>query len=786
MLPTLWFRNTWLARPEAPRPALRSRPQGRRASSRPRTTISGEPLPLLRRRSGELLFTENETNNQRLFGSANPTPYVKDGINNYVVQRQPRRGEPEQVGTKAAARGSLDGRPRRDAYRPPSPVHRRRGARRGHGTLWRRSSTSTVVRQRGGTKPTSSTPTSSPHRCSADAANVMRQALARACCGRKQFYFYDVDQWLASTAPARSTRSGSLRNGALVPHGQRRRHLDAGQVGVPVVRGLGSRVPHLRADDGRSRLRQAAARPHAARAATCTRTASYRPTSGTSATSIRRSTPGPTCSVYTIDKAPGERATCDWLERVFQKLLLNFTWWVNRKDRDGNNVFEGGFLGLDNIGVFDRSAPLPDRRLPRAGRRHRLDGALLPRTCSRSPSSWRCERPAYEDMAVKFFEHFLWIASRWPACGGEDRACGTRRTASSTTCSGCPTAAAQRLKVRSMVGLLPLCAVTVFDGRAARAVSRARRALASASCAARPELTANIHDPSKAGLRRPAPRLGPATRRKLRRVLARMLDENEFLSPYGIRSLSRYHEEHPYVLPTSATESIASATCRRSPTPGCSAATRTGAGRSGCRSTCCIIRALLQYYTYYGDDFTIECPTGSGRQMTLYQVAEELARRLVSIFLRDEHGRRPVYGGTQKFQDDPHWRDYLLFYEYFHGDNGAGLGASHQTGWTGIIARLMHLFATTTAEQALELGKKAAVAEIETAPIGARRVPRRDPPREVTMSEPRYPSLLPDQHAGLAERSSSAPTRPARDARRRAGRGARSTWRRRASTGSGC
>jgi Glycosyl hydrolase family 63 C-terminal domain len=256
--------------------------------------------------------------------------------------------------------------------------------------------------------------------------------------------------------------------------------------------------------------------------------------------------------------------------------------------------------------------------------------------------------------------------------------------------------------VRSMVGLLPLCAVTVFDGKLLAQHPEIRERFRS-FVMARPELRAFIHDPVKTGYadRRLAAVLDEA---KLRRVLAKMLDENEFLSPYGIRSLSRYHAEHPYVLRVGNDE------FRVAYLPAESDSGMFG-GNSNWRGpvwmpvNALIVRALLQYYTYYGDDFTVECPTGSGRQMTLYQIAEELVRRLGNLFVRDADGHRPVYGGTEKFQEDPHWRDHILFYEYFHGDNGAGLGASHQTGWTGVIARLMHLFATRTAAQTLELGK---------------------------------------------------------------------------------
>jgi Glycosyl hydrolase family 63 C-terminal domain len=261
-----------------------------------------------------------------------------------------------------------------------------------------------------------------------------------------------------------------------------------------------------------------------------------------------------------------------------------------------------------------------------------------------------------------------------------------------------------------MVGLLPLCAVTIFEGELLEKYPETMRQVRG-FLEARLELIRFIHDPVKQGQggRRLAAILNEDN---LRRVLARMLDEKEFLSPYGIRSLSRYHAEHPYVFRVEENEYRVSYLPAESDT-GMFGGNSNWRGPIWMPVNALIIRALLQYYGYYGDDFTIECPTGSGHQMTLYQVAEELSRRLTSIFLRDKNGRRPVYGGTRKFQEDPHWRDQLLFYEYFHGDNGAGLGASHQTGWTGIIARGMHLFATTTSQQLLELGKAAIVTEVE-------------------------------------------------------------------------
>jgi hypothetical protein len=320
--------------------------------------------------------------------------------------------------------------------------------------------------------------------------------------------------------------------------------------------------------------------------------------------------------------------------------------------------------------------------------------------------------PDYADMALKFSEHFMWIASAMAHMGGDtgmwDEEDGFYYDVLRT-----PDGKATRLKVRSMVGLLPLCAATAFEGKLLAQYPEIGERLMW-FLQARPEIRTAIHDPVKTGVagRRLAAILDET---KLRRVLAKMLDENEFLSPFGLRSLSRYHADHPYVFNAGGQEYRVSYLPAESDT-------RMFGGNSNWRGPIwmpvngLIIRALLQYYTYYGDDFTVECPTGSGRHMNLYQVAEEISRRLANIFLRDKEGRRPVYGGTRKFQDDPHWRDCVLFYEYFHGDNGAGLGASHQTGWTGIIARAMHLFATTTAEQALQLGKMAAVVEVQKPP----------------------------------------------------------------------
>jgi hypothetical protein len=413
-----------------------------------------------------------------------------------------------------------------------------------------------------------------------------------------------------------------------------------------------------------------------------------------------------TIFMHRLQKAKDGRGDVEWLERLFHKLLLNFTWWVNRKDRAGNNVFEGGFLGLDNIGVFDRSSPLPT-----GGYLEQADGtawmALFSQNMLEICGQLAMENPAYGDMTLKFVEHFLWIASSM-MYAGDHVGMWDDEDGFFYDVLRLPDGRAERLKVRSMVGLLPFCAVTVFEGQLLKKrpelVTRLRAFLD-----ARVELRAAIHDPALPGQngRRLASVLNET---RLRRVLSRMLDENEFLSPYGIRSLSKYHASHPYVTSVGNQQYSVSYLPAESDT-GMFGGNSNWRGPIWMPVNGLIVRALLQYYAYYGNDFKVECPTGSGRHMTLYEVAAEISRRLASIFLRNSDGQRPVYGGTRKFQDDPHWRDLVLFYEYFHGDNGAGLGASHQTGWTGIVARMMHLFATVSAEEWLEHARGATVSD---------------------------------------------------------------------------
>jgi hypothetical protein len=377
-----------------------------------------------------------------------------------------------------------------------------------------------------------------------------------------------------------------------------------------------------------------------------------------------------------------------FLRSAFAKLLVNFTWWVNRKDPAGRNVFEGGFLGLDNIGVFDRSRPLPT-----GGQLEQADATAWMAFYCQNMLEIALELAAYdegfEDLALKFVEHFFWIAASVDRVGQTDDELWDEEDGFFYDVVRMPDGSATRLKVRSLVGLLPLCATTVIPPetieRFPELIERVQAFLAR-----EPGLVERIAAPDRRGVNGRV-LLALVDERKLRRILARMLDEDRFLSPHGIRSLSRAHLDEPYVFDVHGEEYRVQYEPAES-TTGMFGGNSNWRGPVWFPINVLLIRALLQFHMYYGEEFTVECPTGSGRHMNLFEVAEEITRRLGSIFLRDENGRRPVYGGTEKFQTDPHWRDLVLFHEYFHGDNGAGLGASHQTGWTGLVARLLQLF----------------------------------------------------------------------------------------------
>ncbi len=710
VLPTLWFRNQWSWQGVTDRPTLQLVGNAVKATNHhlgDRYLYCDGDLPLL--------FTENETNTQRIFGVPNRTPFVKDGINNYVVNGQHGAVNPEKKGTKVAAHCRLtvppgECRTIRLRLTDTAPAAQPQSNGKQGGPFGSSFEEAFLARRRDADLFYAEL---TPDAFDADQADVFRQALA-GMLWSKQFYLYDVDKWLEERGsdPFKENRKQAPRN-------EHWHHMFNGDViSMPdkweypwyAAWDLAFHVTALTlvdADFGKQQLklmvRERYMHPNG-------QIPAYEWNFGDVNPPVHAWS---TIFTYAMDAAQKGAGDREWLKNIFQKLLLNFTWWVNRKDREGRNVFEGGFLGLDNIGVFDRSAPLPT-----GGFLEQADGTawmcLFCENMLQIATTLARTDPDYLDMALKFTQHFLWIASSMAKVGG-----GTgmwdEEDGFFYDVLRLPNGQAQRLKVRSMVGLLPLCAATVFDGVLLKQMPEMQERLA-AFIRARPEIVASIHPPDKLGVagRHLASILDET---KLRRVLAKMLDENEFLSAFGIRSLSRYHADHPFIFHAGGQDYRVDYLPAESDT-GMFGGNSNWRGPIWMPVNALIVRALMNYYTYFGDDFKVECPTGSGRLMTLYQVAAEITRRLASIFLKDKDGRRPVYGGTRKFQDDPHWRDLILFYEYFHGDNGAGLGASHQTGWTGVVARLMHLFATYTPEQLLYAGLKPVATEEQNSQAG--------------------------------------------------------------------
>jgi len=708
LLPTLWFRNSWSQGGEAARPTLAQVPAAAGSSAVRAIHPELGEMHLHCDAAVPLLFTENETNSERILGVPNPSPYVKDGIDQYVVHGNADAINPARTGTKVAPHYRFSLKPGesqvvRLRLGPIAPVASSEvhGAAPGpFGAAFeevfraRRAEADEFYRA------------VIPSSLSADAANVMRQALA-GMLWTKQFYAYDVDRWLEERGsdPFAPTRKAAPRN-------DHWHHMFNGDVlSMPdkweypwyAAWDLAFHVIALTLVDldfGKEQLRL------------MLRERYMHPNGQIPAYEWNFGDVNPpvhawaTIFTYRLEAAQRGKGDLKWLKSCFQKLLLNFTWWVNRKDRSGRNVFEGGFLGLDNIGVFDRSAALPT-----GGFLEQADGtawmALFADNMLEIAIELAMTDDDYVDMVLKFLQHDAWITSSLVQMGG-----GTgmwdEEDGFFYDVLKLPDGSARRLKVRSMVGLLPLCAATPFEPELFEKYPEVLQRF-EWFMAARPELCASFHDPRKPGVggRRLFSVMDEV---KLRRVLAVLLDENEFLSPYGIRSLSRYHADHPYVLDVGGSEYRVQYLPAESDT-GMFGGNSNWRGPIWFPVNVLIIRALLNYYAYYGDALTVELPTGSGRRVNLYQAAEEIARRLTAIFLQDGKGRRPVYGGAAKFQEDPHWRDLLLFYEYFHGDDGAGIGASHQTGWTGVVARLMHLFSTTTAEQVIALGQKAAITE---------------------------------------------------------------------------
>ena len=677
ILPTLWFRNTWSWDGKTQKPSLKVIKSDGNVS-----IIEAEHATLGKRwlyveGSVELLFVDNETNSKRLFGLENATAYVKDGINDYVVQGQKEAVNPGRSGTKFS----------------PHYILKIGGGQSKKVRL--RLSDSPNIGQPFGSEFDATFETRikeadefynsiSPFSMKEDVRQVQRQAFA-GMLWSKQYYHYVVDDWLKgdpNSPPPPESRKG-IRNKEWI-------HLfNDDVISMPdkweypwfAAWDLAFHCIPLAIVDPEFAKRQLDL---------MTREWYMHPNGQIPAYEWNFSDVNPpvhawaTLRVYKIEKKMYGRADKQFLERVFQKLLLNFTWWVNRKDSEGNNVFEGGFLGLDNIGVFDRSSPLPT-----GGNLQQADGtSWMGMFCLNMLAislELALDNPVYEDIASKFFEHFLYIADAMNRIGAVTNL-WDEEDGFYYDVLYLPNGEHVPLKVRSMVGLIPLFAITILEPAVVNKLPNFKKRLAW-FIEHRPDLKKNVACMQTPGIgeRR---LLAIVYQEKLERILEKMLDESEFLGPYGIRALSRYHLEHPYKFYVGGEE------YRVDYEPGESSTPLFG-GNSNWRGPVwfpvnfLLIESLQKMHYYLGDDCKVECPTGSGKMMNLWQVAAEISHRLIDVFVRDSSDRRPVYGGIEKFQKDPHWRDLILFHEYFHGDNGAGIGANHQTGWTGLVGKLI-------------------------------------------------------------------------------------------------
>ncbi len=701
LLPTLWFRNDWskwIA--ESNRAAVKPSLQKTDAQNGTSSLIASHPLlgefNFYCDGNVQLLFTENETNHEKLFeGFSNESPYVKDGINDFVIQGKQGALNPDNWGTKASAQYQLNIGPGQSAN-----VRLRLTNQTSADPFGKGFDQVFADRLREADEFYASV---TPPAVSEDEARVMRQALA-GMLWSKQFFFFDGDNWLdehhsnplhKGYKNARNSEWYHMLNEDIISMPDKWEYpwyaaWDLAFHTLP----LSIVDPDFAKDQMTLLLRNSYLHPNGQLPAYEWNFSDVNPPVHAWATLF----------LHRTEQALKDEMDMDFLLSAFNKLLLNFTWWVNRKDRFGKNVFEGGFLGLDNIGVFDRSAPLPT-----GGNLEQADGtawmALFSQNMMELAVEIAARDPRYEEMVIKFVEHFCFIASAMNQPGNDGM--WDEEDGFYYDLLRLPDGNAQRLKVRSMVGLLPICATTVTEDWQRQRIPKAM-AFIQEQMRRLPELKETIHPtgPGNLGVKERGI-LALVNSDRLRRILSKMLDENEFLGPHGIRALSKFHKQHPFVFYVNGQE------FRVDYLP---AESNTGmfGGNSNWRGpvwmpvNVMIIRALLNFYLYYGDNFKIECPTGSGKMMNLFEVSKEIANRLTSTFTLDEHGRRPVFGGNEKFQTDPNWRDYILFYEYFHGDNGAGLGASHQTGWTGVVAKIIQLFGLMDAQKALEGGKQAA------------------------------------------------------------------------------
>ena len=676
VLPTLWFRNTWSWGGDPPRPRL--------------TTADSAAGPVIRAEHRELgvyylhaaadadlLFCENETNAARIWGAPTGPRFPKDGIGDYLLSGAPTVNL-DGTGTKAAAHVAL---------RVPGGGQASvlvRLTREGPETLAAPFAGAAELIARRRAEADEFYEAITPPTVSDDAKSVMRQALA-GMLWSKQCYYFDVDQWLRERhfhplrAPIqRGTRNESwfhMFNHDVVSMPDKWEYpwyaaWDLAFHCIPLAM--------VDPDFAKSQIDLMVSQEY------------LHPTGQMPAYEWNFGDVNPpvhafaTLFLQNLESDLGE-ADLPFLREAFRKLLLNFTWWVNRKDPTGRNVFEGGFLGLDNIGVFDRSAALPT-----GGQLEQADGtawmAMFSQNMLELALTLLDNDPTYEEFVLKFLERFFWIAAAMDPIGDNPDEMWDEEDGFFYDVLRLPDGSGTKIKVRSLVGLLPMCASTVIEPEVLeRYPEVARRA--GAFVERNKDLLVNIADPLVPGVRGRR-LLSLVNEDKLRRILARMLDEERFLGPHGIRSISRWHLDHPYSFYAGGAEHRVQYEPAES-TSGMFGGNSNWRGPVWFPVNILLIRALITHYRYYGDDLTVECPTGSGTMMTLFEVAQELSRRLTATFLRAPDGNRPVYGGSRLFQEDPHWRDLVLFYEYFHGDNGAGLGASHQTGWTGLVARLI-------------------------------------------------------------------------------------------------
>jgi hypothetical protein len=689
LLPTLWFRNTWSWGDGDRKPILRKDKNGTIQANDEELGVrflqfEGEP---------DTLFTDNETNSSRLWRQPNASPYVKDAFHEYLISGRGEAINPANEGTKAAAH-----------YRLEVPAQQERSIRL-------RLSADNIAAPFAQFEEVFAARIAdadefydriTPGVFSADERRIHRQALG-GMLWSKQFYHFDLDRWLREhgshplDAGGRNSRNADwfhMLNHDIISMPDKWEYpwyaawdLAFHTLALSLVDFDFAKEQLL------LMLQDLYAHPNGQIPAYEWNFSDVNPPVHAWATLF----------LFNIEQELG-RADLRFLERSFQGLMLNFNWWVNRKDPDGKNVFAGGFLGLDNIGVFDRSAPLPT-----GGQLNQADGTAW--------MAFYCQNmleialilaehdPVYEEIAFRFMEHFVWITYAMDRIGDCHDEMWDSRDGFFYDVLRLPNGDAVRLKVRSMVGLLPLCASTVFEPDLIRRHPRLMQ-LVEVFRKRHPELLKHI-SPADGSFTGYANRrlLSVCNKEKIERILAIMLDENEFLSRYGIRSLSRYHADHPFAFSVDGQQYKVQYLPAESDT-GMFGGNSNWRGPIWMPVNVLLIRGLLNLYQFYGDAFKIECPTRSGNYMTLFEVAKEISRRLESIFLRNGEGKRPVYGGTKRFQEDPHWRDYILFYEYFQGDDGAGLGASHQTGWTGTIARTMDVFARLSQEDVLSISKR--------------------------------------------------------------------------------